>query len=73
MFAGGEFLEILDEPDFAFDDDGNIINTAADPFTPNGSGGVVVQSDAGARSKVRQEHEEGQMGGIEVSLPTISC
>lgn len=67
LFAGEDLLEPLAEPDFGFDADGNFFDHAANPVTPKVSGRAAMQSDAGASAGVRQEHEEGQMGGAEVS------
>jgi len=74
LFVGENLLEPLAEPDFGFDADGNFFDYTANPVTPKVSRGVMVQSNAGASARVRQEHEEGQMGGAEVSLTAdIHC
>lgn len=69
----------LDDPDFTFGEDGEIIE-----FTPHRHGSVAhaipaaagassMHSDAGAASaRVRQEHEEGQQRGEQVSFDVIS-
>ncbi|KZM18792.1 R8 protein [Ascochyta rabiei] len=58
----------LDEPDFTFGEDGNIIQ-----FTPSqpalatpAVAGATMHSDAGASARVRWEHEEGQQAGDQV-------
>jgi meiotic recombination protein REC8 len=68
LFVGEDLLEPLAEPDFGFDADGNFVDHAAIPVTPNVYGETVMQSDAGASERVRQEHEVGQMADVEVSL-----
>ncbi|KAF1929380.1 uncharacterized protein M421DRAFT_100483 [Didymella exigua CBS 183.55] len=61
----------LEEPEFIFGEDGNIIEfTPAQhaPETPAAAvaaGGAPMQSDAGASARVRREHEEGQLGRAE--------
>jgi hypothetical protein len=32
-----------------------------------------MHSDAGASAKVRQEHEEGRMDGVQVSFTAVCC
>ncbi|KAH6618684.1 hypothetical protein C7974DRAFT_436078 [Boeremia exigua] len=55
----------LDEPDFTFGEDGDIIEFApgqrapAAPATPTAATAPSMHSYAGASAKVRQEHEEG--------------
>ncbi|KAF2629688.1 hypothetical protein BU25DRAFT_489699 [Macroventuria anomochaeta] len=59
----------LDEPDFIFGEDGDIIELTPGqpaPATPAAAGGARMHSDAGASARVRQEHEEGQQGGDQV-------
>ncbi|KAF9698437.1 hypothetical protein EKO04_003770 [Ascochyta lentis] len=55
----------LDEPDFTFGEDGNLIvftPRQPAPATP-AVAGAPMHSDAGASARVRREHEEGQQGG----------
>lgn len=59
----------LDEPDFTFGDDGNIIQLGDDGFiprTPGVHGGSTMHSDAGASARVRREHEEGRQAGVQI-------
>jgi hypothetical protein len=64
----------LGEPDFMFDENGEFVevqvpqNGAATPAARSVAG---MQSDAGASVKVRKEHEEGRMGGEQVSFTAI--
>lgn len=63
--------ELLSEPDFGFDDEGNMIDLTAGEIFPGTLAdlpGAVMLSDAGASARVRQEHEEGQLAGTEVSF-----
>lgn len=65
----------LDEPDFTFGEDGDIIELTPGqhaPATPAAAGGAPMYSDAGASARVRQEHEEGQQGGAQVSTAAKS-
>lgn len=68
----------LEEPDFVFGEDGDIIELTPvqrAPETPAAApatGGAPMHSDAGASARVRQEHEEGQQGGAQVSLAAVS-
>jgi meiotic recombination protein REC8 len=68
----------LEEPEFVFGEDGDIIEFTPGqraPETPAASpaGGVaLMHSDAGASARVRQEHGEGHQGGAQVSFSTIS-
>jgi meiotic recombination protein REC8 len=61
----------LGEPDFIFDENGEYLevpvaqNVAG---TPAARSAAAMHSDAGASAKVRKEHEEGRMGGAQVSL-----
>ncbi|KAJ4381064.1 R8 protein [Didymella sp. IMI 355093] len=63
----------LEELDFVFGEDGDIIEFTPGqraPETPAvaaATGGVQMLSDAGASVRVRQEHEEGQQAGAQVS------
>ncbi|KAF2689605.1 hypothetical protein K458DRAFT_475049 [Lentithecium fluviatile CBS 122367] len=70
--------EDLDDPGFAFDDNGNIIDfeeVNVISGTPAVPGGATMPSDAGASARVRQEHEEGLQAGaqfgdqMELDLP----
>jgi hypothetical protein len=64
----------LGEPDFMFDENGEFVevqvpqNGAGTPAARSVAG---MQSDAGASAKVRKEHEEGRMGGAQVSFTTL--
>lgn len=61
----------LDEPDFTFGEDGDLIEFTPGqpaPATPATAGGMHIHSDTGASARVRQEHTEGQRGGDQVSL-----
>ncbi len=62
MLHAGDFHD-MEEPDFMFGDDGDIIELTADkvlPRTPSGQGTAAMQTDARASEKVRREHEEGR-------------
>jgi meiotic recombination protein REC8 len=66
--TGGENME---DPGFAFDDDGNLVNFEEANVisgTPAVPGGATMPSDAGASARVRQEHEEGLQVGAQVSF-----
>ncbi len=64
----------LDEPDFTFGEDGDIIEltpskrAAILPATPTAVVAPSMHSDVGISAKVRQEHEEGQQRGAQVSF-----
>ena len=64
----------LDDPDFAFGEDGDIIELTPGsrapvaPATPVAVGRATMHSDAGASSQVRREHAEGQQRGEQVSF-----
>jgi meiotic recombination protein REC8 len=73
LFVGEDLLAPLADPDFAFDDDGNILVNGANPITPKVSGRAAVQSDAETSVSVRQRREEQQTGDVEVSMPANSC
>jgi meiotic recombination protein REC8 len=65
---GGEDME---EPGFAFDDDGNLVDfedTNVISGTSAVHKGATMPSDAGASARVRQEHEEGLQAGAQVSF-----
>lgn len=65
----------LEEPDFVFGEDGDIIEFNPGqraPETPAAAGGVPLHNDAGASARVRQEDGEGQQGGVQVSPAMIS-
>lgn len=68
----------LDEPDFTFGEDGDIIELTpaqrapAPPATPAAAGSLPIHSDTGASARVRREHEEGQQRGVQVCLAVIS-
>lgn len=74
MFGAGNILD-LDEPDFTFDDDGDIIDFGdrdTEPKTPGVRGGATMSGDAGASARVRREHEEGRSAGVQVSFTVVS-
>jgi hypothetical protein len=73
LFVGEDLLAPLADPDFAFDDDGNILVDVAKPVTPKVSGRAAVQSDVETNVSVRQEPEEEQTGDVEVSMPANAC
>jgi hypothetical protein len=64
------------DPGFSFDENGELFeappaqNVAA---TPAARSGTAMHSDAAASAKVRKEHEEGRMGGAQVSSTAIFC
>jgi hypothetical protein len=64
----------LGDPDFMFDENGEYLevpvaqNVAG---TPAARSAAAMHSDAGASAKVRKEHEEGRMGGAQVSFTAI--
>ncbi|KAG9205311.1 hypothetical protein G6514_008890 [Epicoccum nigrum] len=63
----------LDDPDFAFGEDGDIIELSPGsrapvaPATPVAAGRKTMHSDASASSQVRREHAEGQQRGDQVT------
>jgi hypothetical protein len=74
LFGAGEMTDLL-EPDFAFGDDGEIIDVPPRNAlfrTPGVPGGTAMPSDAGASARVRREHEEGQRAGAQVSFTALS-
>ena len=74
-FVDVENLLQLDEPDFIFGEDGDMIEFTPGqpaPATPAAVGGAPMHSDAGASARVRQEHGEGQQVGDQVSIVAIS-
>jgi meiotic recombination protein REC8 len=68
----------LDDPDFAFGEDGDIIELTPGsrapvaPATPVAAGRATMHSDAGVSSQVRREHAEGQQRGDQVSFGPLS-
>lgn len=68
----------LEEPDFMFGEDGDIIEVtlgqrvSETPVATPATGGAPMHNDAGASARVRQEHEGGQQGGAQVSSAAIS-
>jgi len=68
----------LEEPDFVFGEDGDIIEFTPGqraPETPaaaTATGGAPMHSDAGASARVRQEHEERQQDAARVSSAAVS-
>ncbi|KAJ4320790.1 R8 protein [Neodidymelliopsis sp. IMI 364377] len=59
----------LDEPDFTFGEDGDLIEFSlgkSAPMTPQIVEGAPMHSDAAASARVRKEHEDGQQGGDQV-------
>ncbi|KAF1963147.1 hypothetical protein CC80DRAFT_487544, partial [Byssothecium circinans] len=68
MSGSGGFDDMIGDPGFTFDDDGNLVDltdTNAIFRTPMAPGGTTMPSDAGASARVRQEHEDGLRAGIE--------
>lgn len=63
----------LDEPEFTFDENGDYVEIAPKVGTPAARSAAAMHSDAAASAKVRQEHEEGREGGIQVSLSADLC
>ena len=64
---GGIFPDV----DFAFDEEGNVIEYGAERrlhrAVPGGTSGTRLRSDSAASARVRREHEEGfQAGQLEV-------
>lgn len=68
----------LDDPDFAFGEDGDIIEftpgsrVQVAPATPANVRRATMHSDADASVRVRQAHEEGRQRGEQVSFATLS-
>lgn len=68
----------LDDPEFEFGEDGDIVEftpgsrAPAAPVTPVASRGPAVHSDADASARVRQDHEEGRQRGEQVSFAALS-
>lgn len=74
LFGAG-VMQDLDEPDFTFGDNGDIIHLTdehAIPRTPGVTGGAAMQNHAGASARVRREHEEGRWEGAKVSSVAFS-
>ncbi|KAF1834560.1 hypothetical protein BDW02DRAFT_498102 [Decorospora gaudefroyi] len=68
MLDAGDMLEIED-PDFMFGDDGEIIQlpqASASTRTPGGPAGLTMSGDAGASARVRREHEAGRQAGAQL-------
>ncbi|KAH9864959.1 hypothetical protein IAQ61_008905 [Plenodomus lingam] len=65
IFGAGEAPD-LDEPDFTFGDDGNIIQLGDNDIVPRTPGISMMQSDAGASARLRREHEEGRQTGLQI-------
>ena len=78
--GGNDFVDVdnllqLNEPDFMFGEDGDMIEfTPGQPAlaTPAVVEGAPMPSDAGASARVGQVHEEGQQAGDQVSSAPIS-
>lgn len=69
---GGEGVPEYLEADFDIDDDGNVLEFDAGGAiagTPLNQQGPIMHSDAAASAGVRENLEEGQQGGAEVSSP----
>jgi hypothetical protein len=74
MLGAGETLE-LEDPDFMIGDSGEIIPFTPRrkvPRTPARTVGATMSGDAGASTRVRKEHEEGQQAGSQVSFAAFS-
>jgi meiotic recombination protein REC8 len=74
VFLGDEDGTQLGEPDFAFDENGELVERSSVhdvAATPAAHSGVAMHSDAGASAKVRRDHEEGRMGAAQVSFTTV--
>ncbi|PSN63799.1 hypothetical protein BS50DRAFT_647578 [Corynespora cassiicola Philippines] len=76
---GDKMPDQLEDPDFDFDADGNLVPRDVEPATPAPTGRATIRIDAGASARVRQEHEEAQLAGAElpddpmdIDLPIIS-
>ncbi|KAH6351706.1 hypothetical protein HBI37_038350 [Parastagonospora nodorum] len=69
-FVGGDDGFDIGEPDFGFDENGELIEgpLVMPPVagTPAARSAAGMHSDAGASTKVRKEHEEGRMGGAQI-------
>jgi hypothetical protein len=66
--------ELLPEADFAFDADGQMVNLTPIKLVgdrPTTATKTAVGSDTGASARVRQEHQEGQKIGNEVSARSV--
>jgi meiotic recombination protein REC8 len=75
-FFGADNGLDLGEPDFTFDENGEFVEALAVQNaveTPAARSGAAMHSDAGASAKVRKEHEDGRMGGTQVSLTAFCC
>jgi hypothetical protein len=65
----------IEDPDFTFNDDGEIIDMPRGSvaiLTPAGPAGIAMSGDAGASARVRREHEEGRQAGAQVSFTAFS-
>lgn len=65
----------LDDPDFTFGEDGDLIEFTPShpaPATPAVMRGAPMHSDAGASARVRLEHKEGQQAGAQVGFTPVS-
>jgi hypothetical protein len=74
VFLGADHGLDFGEPDFMFDENGEFVEAPAVKNvagTPAARSGAAIHSDAGASAKVRKDHEEGRMGGAEVSFTTL--
>jgi meiotic recombination protein REC8 len=72
--GGADDNIVLEDPVFGFDDDGMLFEgPPAEKVagTPAAQSGAAMLSDAGASAKVRREHEEGRMGGVQVSFNAV--
>jgi hypothetical protein len=73
-FLGADDGFDLGEPEFAFDENGELIEVPQaqrGAGTPAARSMATMHSDAGASAKVRQEHEEGRIGGAQVSFTAV--
>lgn len=73
MLGGDDVLD-LPEPEFTFDEDGDIIDLpvhSSAARTPGVYPGSAMQSDAGASEKVRRDHQEGLQAARQVSDAAI--
>jgi len=74
MLGAGDTIEIED-PDFMFGDDGEIIQLSPRPAvvkTPATPAGAPMSGDAGTSARVRAEHEEGRRARDQVSFTALS-
>ena len=74
MLGAGDMVE-LEDPDFAFGDDGELIDVPrgnAAVGTPARPAGAAMSGDAAASARVRREHEEGRQAGGQVSSTALS-